>query len=65
MFKLQIEDLVTILLRVMLMSREKVCGECGRLFSHNDSGQIICKECTSMDEYIMARSNRWCKNCIS
>lgn len=47
------------------MSGEQTCGECGRIFSPYDSGQKICNDCHRMDEYIMARSNRWCKNCLS
>ncbi|MFC1505553.1 hypothetical protein ACFLQ6_00625 [Thermoproteota archaeon] len=65
MFKMLFEDLVNILLGVKLMSREHVCGECGRLFSPNDLGQVICKECNGLNEYIMARSNRYCRNCFS
>lgn len=49
----------------MFMSREQTCGECGRIFSPHDSSQKICNDCHGMDEYIMARSNRWCKNCLS
>ena len=61
----KINDLIFIILRVMLMSREQTCGECGRTFSSHDSGQKLCNDCHRMDEYIMAVSNRWCKNCLS
>ena len=52
-FKAKINDLIFIILRVMLMSREQTCGECGRTFSSHDSGQKLCNDCHRMDEYIM------------
>ena len=64
-FKAKINDSIIIILRVMLMSREQTCGECGRTFLPDDSCQKICNDCHRMDEYIMVRSNRWCKNCLS
>ena len=64
-FKAKINDWIVIILKVIFMPREQTCGECGRTFSSHDSGQKVCNDCHRMDEYIMTRSNRFCKNCLS
>ncbi|MCJ7760006.1 hypothetical protein MUP59_02550 [Candidatus Bathyarchaeota archaeon] len=64
-FKLLTDEQQAVFIVMMLMMKENVCGECGKHFMPLQEGQRICTQCTQIEDYMMLRSNRWCKNCLS